>query len=37
VALVAFARARDLRMALISAAVLAVVAAAIAVAGPLGG
>ena len=36
VALVAFGRARDVRMAVVSAAVLAVIAVAIAVAGPLG-
>jgi uncharacterized membrane protein len=37
VALVAFVRAQDVRMAVVSAAVLAVVALAVAVAGPLGG
>ncbi len=36
VAFVAFARARDARMAAVSVAVLAVIATAIAVAGPLG-
>ena len=36
VAFIAFARARDVRMAVVSAAVLVVIAVAIAVAGPLG-
>lgn len=36
VALIAFARARDVRMAVVSAAVLFVIVVAIAVAGPLG-